>query len=586
MRHSHNHGAATGTHSPLAPSTTSPFAAQGLNPERIAVHAARVQGALAHAGSATLEIAEACTTANGGIIPADLLQSLQLDTAAFADWAVDNLVTLIPAGGEASRYTHDLVRFVKEYAPQAPSIAQGMVNCPEVPTSLQALVPFVRNVKHGPLRKRFLERRDEALQSLDDDFISIESPGGRGIANRNSRAPFSPEQQQVLPFLDTLAACEAVLDVLGPLPKALVPAVIEGNSFLELKHLEQRALFPASTSAVVAPAGRVDDFTHHLSHCGAENWLILEQSRALSTIRFHPDGSPLHDAHGAVVPVAGGHGELLHLFPQLLQHRPGARCVHIRNIDNVVGHQEEVKQEIRQLGAFFTLLFNTLQAARRLVDDQANPPDSPPQQQDLDALGPLLANREPHASLEWVIHSRLQPLFSWPSLSEDHQASRPLLRKTLRALLSRPLSVFGVVPKKTGDVGGGPVFILPPPHAGEGEAHEGAPIKICLEMPHASPAQRQEYFGEQGLCSHFNPVCSFFELQTQGVSQLFDDRFWLLTRRSYQGHEVCYHETVLYELIGNSAQTNLVFVEISRNLFHPHKTIFDGMGAGLHERGF
>ena len=41
---------------------------------------------------------------------------------------------------------------------------------------------------------------------------------------------------------------------------------------------------------------------------------------------------------------------------------------------------------------------------------------------------------------------------------------------------------------------------------------------------------------------------------------------------------VCYHETVLHELIGNSATTNLVFIEVPRTLFHPHKSFFDSLG--------
>jgi hypothetical protein len=157
--------------------------------------------------------------------------------------------------------------------------------------------------------------------------------------------------------------------------------------------------------------------------------------------------------------------------------------------------------------------------------------------------------------------------------------------------LALPVSVFGVVKKEDNDVGGGPVFIRLP---------SGEQAKLCMEMPHANASDSQKYFAAGGKCTHFNPVLTFFELKTHGIApgggkaksknvdfrRLFDDRFWMLARKEHQGKSVCYHETVLYELIGNSATTNLVFVEVPRDLFVPHKTIFESLGRSRESYGF
>ncbi|MFZ9521472.1 MAG: DUF4301 family protein, partial [Silvanigrellaceae bacterium] len=180
-------------------------------------------------------------------------------------------------------------------------------------------------------------------------------------------------------------------------------------------------------------------------------------------------------------------------------------------------------------------------------------------------------------------------LFHWQPLPE--KLSLFAKWDWLQQQLSRPLSVFGVVRKEVGDVGGGPVFAQLP---------DGTHVKICLEMPHASKEDAQEYFGNKGRATHFNPVLVFFELRTHQRShtasprsgrivqpgQLFDEHFWLLARKEFVGRKVCYHETVLYELIGNSARTNVLFVEVPRTLFRPHKTLLDSLGQDRRSYGF
>ena len=153
--------------------------------------------------------------------------------------------------------------------------------------------------------------------------------------------------------------------------------------------------------------------------------------------------------------------------------------------------------------------------------------------------------------------------------------------ENLFSILNRPISIFGVVKREPGDQGGGPVFASMP---------NGNKIKICLEMSHANESDRNEYFGPNGKLNYFNPVLVFFETRTGAgdktdFQDLFNENFWLLSKRYYQNSTVYYHETALYELIGNSEKTNLVFVEVPRTLFNPHKNFLDSAGKSRKSYG-
>ena len=49
--------------------------------------------------------------------------------------------------------------------------------------------------------------------------------------------------------------------------------------------------------------------------------------------------------------------------------------------------------------------------------------------------------------------------------------------------------------------------------------------------------------------------------------------FWLVSCKSWKNENVYYHETLLYELLGNSEYANIVFVEVPRLAFLPHKIL-------------
>jgi hypothetical protein len=424
--------------------------------------------------------------------------------------------------------------------------------------------------------------------------------------------------------------------------KALVPTTGEGDSFLFLKLVEQIALLPSSVSVYVAPFQQTSKFKIEIEAGKnkiirqaqnvfdlsgtqfAPDWLkpttqnhiaqstILEQGLDLCTLRFHEDGTAVVNEDGTYSSVAAGHGELLNLFPDIAAQWPNLECMHIRNIDNVIGAQQERQQELSAVAETFRLLRDTIEFLRAEVEDflpqcrttnnsdRLKNPHAVTALRFLSQLLPASAQsqifpstieaevRQFGISVE-VFQRLLGNLFHWQPLPERLTAFAKW--DWLAQQLARPLSVFGVVRKEVGDVGGGPVFAQLP---------DGTHVKICLEMPHASKEDAQEYFGNKGRATHFNPVLVFFELRTHQRShttnprsgkivqpgQLFDEHFWLLARKEFMGRKVCYHETVLYELIGNSARTNVLFVEVPRTLFRPHKTLLDSLGQDRRSYGF
>ena len=438
------------------------------------------------------------------------------------------------------------------------------------------------------------------------------------------------------------AAAKAILNLYAGQPKALVPTTNEGDSFLRLKMAEQVSLLPNLGNILVVPAGQKKNIgrivkheseyiTHNYSNVfelagtpfapswlksesrETGHWVIMEQGNDLSTIRFDLEGNPIVEK-GKYSPVAAGHGELVHLFSQVSSKFPKAECLHVRNIDNVIGATVDTSVQLSELADGFRLIRDAIEFLRAEVTHHlsASRAQKNPRIQNiavclaLDFLGALIQPETAEEALMPCFSSDgdfigvsaqsmfnlLCGLFHWNQPTTDKKTqNNTTLWRHIQENLDRPLSVFGVVKKDDADVGGGPVFIQLP---------DGKTAKLCMEMPHASAEDSKKYFGPGGSCSHFNPVLTFFELKTHDFAdshkktsgrkvdfrRLFDDRFWMLSRKEYQGKSVCYHETVLYELIGNSATTNLVFFEVPRSLFVPHKTIFESLGRSREFYGF
>ena len=497
-------------------------------------------------------------------------------------------------------------------------------------------------------REPFLQAGDTLESKLRRPWARFETKRSKDETKGTASASHSIANQLshfVMRNLECYVALKVALELYAPIPKALVGTTQEGDTFLRLKLVEQNSLLPCAGTIVVAPDGQTQAFEKVIAkelkelpqryinpfELGSEGkfsemlssqFCVLEQSRDLCTIRFDSKGNPLTSPTGEYSVVSAGHGELISLFDKVLDKYPSAECIHIRNIDNILGSTEERREELSIPAEIFRCVRDCLEYLRSSVSEfLSNPktngywsPNSErwylkdaelgkiaqfllplcgPNAKDLSFVQQALGRHSEetqvssdslHRFLALFFHGKPLPegssdLEKWSFLSEE---------------LSRPLSVFGVVRKETGDVGGGPVFV---------ETGSGFDVKMCLEMPHANPEDSEEYFGARGKSTHFNPVLVFFELQTHcsahktssphdghgkrvKFGQLFDERFWLLSKKEFQGQSVCYHETVLYELIGNAATSNLIFIEVPRTLFVPHKTIFDSLHKDRRSYGF
>ena len=479
-------------------------------------------------------------------------------------------------------------------------------------------------------------------------ILKSSRPTDHGTRSLNLESSDGLILSEELNALEVYATCRILLDNYEAIPKALVPTTIEADDFLFLKLAEQMSLIPCSANVMICPAemklqfeSEIGQHGHRLAHemknifelartpfcpdwlrtksprdstTARGDWQVLEQGNSLSTIRFGADGAPYETRSGSYSRVSGGHGELVHVFGDILRSYPEAECLHIRNIDNIIGTGPERRREVQVPSRLFRLIRDGLEAIREylsgLSSDNVNSPHYLQREGDARGAASSIARLAlASQSLDWdrvarldlpaAIARSLTAVFHWQNFpfhaAFDEQVA------VLNEFVARPLSIFGVVRKETGDIGGGPVFSSLP---------DGQQIKLCMEMPHASVEDRELYFGSRGKVTHFNPVLVFFELQThkslsvdpatselpnghhtsQGrpvpFGSLFDDQFWLLAAKEFDGKKVCYHETVLYELIGNSARTNLIFVEVPRTLFNPHKSFIDGLGQDRKSYGF
>ena len=360
------------------------------------------------------------------------------------------------------------------------------------------------------------------------------------------------------------------------LPKALMPCVLDGASFLSMKHLEHRQLIGLAGEIFVAPAGRTKAFAKELaltwSQFGEASFTtqFLEQGPSLSTIRFYRDGRPVIEANGKPSIVPAGHGAITKLFPEVKKLFPKADTLFLRNIDNVMGTKDlAVKATADFLAMHRELLtavisIRTALAEGRLIDGakvaratmQRFLPQGRESWSDISIASP-----------ELPLRSMLTDLFHTPT-SEDTNLER------LRELYARPVNLLGQVPNIHNDVGGTPCFVKSPGY--------GEQLKISLELPHASAEDRERFLANAKIATHFNP--GFCALEITDDSDYYHKRnehFWILAEKTYRGEPVVYYETVIYELVGNSELANTVFVEVPRLVFNPHKALKDALNQRL-----
>lgn len=492
---------------------------------------------------------------------------------------------------------------------------------------------------HSDLTLSINNSKSEASSDHWMERINPQNPKKEQFESESTHVYIGIHEENII---KTYAVCCILLNQYGSLPKALVPTTIEDDSFLMLKLAEQLKLLPCLGNVLVVPTNMKKDFESQIKKLTLQiqesttdifslrnspfapdwlknnkktigKWLIVEQGRDLSTIRFNMDGTPFKDDDGKYTPVSAGHGELIHLFDQIAEEFPSAECLHIRNIDNVIGTSNDRSDELNIPAEAFRIIRDCIEYLRAKVEDFLFTDDKNKKKsfrlQDKTSLQVLnylsnfidsniaqeglkicYDNEEQFLGIPFqTFHKIIGNLFHWQQLSSTLNEVESW-EQTL-SWMEQPISIFGVVRKEVADIGGGPIFA---------ELPDGTKIKLCIEMPHVNEEDSKEYFGPRGKATHFNPVLAFFELRTNKrsfekensvgkkviYSKLFDERFWLLTKREYKGKPVCYHETVLHELIGNSATTNLVFIEVPRTLFRPHKSFFDSLGNDRRSYGF
>jgi hypothetical protein len=350
------------------------------------------------------------------------------------------------------------------------------------------------------------------------------------------------------------------LDEALTLPKALQPATTDGSTFFELK-LAEHAAIGIAQQVFVAPHKRSKDFQNAFDKSGANaEAIFLEQGPELCTLRFDAKGGAPVTIDGEYSLVPAGHGTLVNLFPKVRSLSPNVDSLFIRNIDNVAGLDESRMAFCRY---FIKAHRNLLQCVRSIRQQLAAGNIEKAEQ-----LAQTFASKSEikTAQDETYLLALQRQLFHSPAALTKLQNNNLELLKTL---YGRPVNLVGVVPNTGGDAGGAPVYC----DAGFGKQ------KLLLEGPHASSQDKERFLADPTLATHFNPVFVCAEIPADpDAYHLTDSPFWILAKKTFSGREVVYHETVLYELLGNSHLANAIFVEIPRELFNPHKTVLDGCG--------
>ena len=510
----------------------------GLNQASLSYHADLLHTALRQNQRPTFPILDTCRLDNGGVLPEPTFTE-----AAGKPWA-SGYVAFVPAAGAASRYSQPLYALSE-------ALEQG---------DQQAAIDGLKA----------LANEGASAWPLPSQLAELVAQPSK-LAHLNSS-----ELKELSEHLQ--------------LPKALMPCAREGVSFLAMKHLEHTHFPGLSGQVFVTPPGMQRAFATHLSDELAANHTqatalptsYLEQGAALSSIRFERSGQPFIEQNGEVSPVPAGHGSLAQLFPEVSALFPASDALFIRNIDNIMGTSPEVLAATQRFLSLHRRILTAVQHIRTALG-QADVPRAGAIAAGLagalDLTKPGVATDSAEALLPagpeyhlWLLQVRLF----------HARLDEPLTLDRLEKLYARPVNVLGQVPNTQRDVGGTPCFITMPDT--DSDTRRGGPKrgKVCLEVPHATPDDKLAKLANHELATHFNP--GFCAVEITSDPQYYSKRnhhFWLMAEKTYRGQAVVYYETVLYELIGHSDFANTVFVEVPRQVFHPHKTLRDALDRTL-----
>lgn len=515
----------------------------GLDFDQVQLHQQRLLRALKTNAKQTFDVVDTCRLENGGVLP----QGWPFTLSPGARQAGDELkgfVAFIPAAGAGSRYFQPL---------SALSAALDAQSKEQLEKAAEDLLR--KNALDWPLPKRV------------HDLISS---GGKNLSPQTLRE-----------------AQEAV-----NLPKALLPCVKEGTTFLELKCREHNSFGISKGWLVgqvfIAPHRLGALFSKEAGVAASKNLktTCLEQGPALSTLRFLEDGTPAPGDDEGLSMVPAGHGSLISLFPSVRSQFPKAHSVLVRNIDNVQGCSKQADDAtIDFLMAHAVVRSKMLKIREALrVRDVKKAAEAAhfllrwsPCDNRLfpESMSYASSVTDPDIKTLWEVQCRL--FHSFPS-----QHLRSLYGQVdevtlLGHLYSRPLNSLGQVPNTGNDMGGTPVFVKT----------ANGPQKVCLEIPHASEQDKEKFFANPAKATHFNPVFVAAEISQHGAAQRFgeDNPFWLLAAKTYRGKKVYYHETLLSEVLGNSMGCNTLFIELPRLCFNPHKSLEDAKDHRLADWG-
>jgi hypothetical protein len=417
---------------------------------------------------------------------------------------------------------------------------------PAAGASSRYVAPLADTV--AALETKSIARCQEALKSIRDSELS-QSP--------------LPQSLKILLHVDLDAnsgkfnelADRALSEILAP--KALYPAVSSGETFLEIKRLEHLAIGALSGEIYVTPPGQTIAFKKTAERVSSPiSAQFYEQNRSLATIRFNSQADYLRESDSQPSFVPGGHGALIKLFAQVKDDFVGASGIFIRNIDNISGTSERVlAPTLNFLNAFKTTL-HKLNEIRSYV-----------RRDDLDSAS--MKSRELAEFWRLKINSVENPLIC---VMRDLFHSTVTSALDLRQSVERPFVLMGQVPNTGKDVGGSCVFTNV----------DGVEQKLCLELPHASPDDRKSFLENPDRATHFNPVFVAAEIPDRAwIAKTEDHPFWLISKKSWKGQDVYYQESILYEILGSSQYTNVIFAEVPRVVFNPHKTLLDAKGKKL-----
>lgn len=503
----------------------------GLLLAEIKNHETCIRRTLSAETGRSFRVDEACRADNGGIIGRESLfhkygEAEQLAAVAF-----------VPAAGAASRFLEPLKALSEAL------IAGDLEKAVELAAATGAGAPTL------PLPKKLRE--------------FIESKG------------HSFSQEDISRLLEILSW-----------PKALFPCNGRGVTFLEAKAREHAAYKKAGANfcgeVYVAPIGRSDHFSDELtaSKVGTRDQLphdVMEQGASLSTLRFRQDGSFVVDKDGMPSMVAAGHGALINLFEGVRNKFPGADYLLIRNVDNVCGTSRETSQEVVRFSSFASSMIKAVRKIReslRQLDftgagfveavqflTSLRSEKKTTESMNLDSVsGVLEVLKEIQLG---IFHSGLPEDFS-QSLPVEVQVNH------MARLFSRPVNVLGQVSNSGRDVGGTPVFVRTP---------DGTKEKLCIEVVHVEADQVESVLRNPSVATHFNPVFVASELVPDFAGYNVEHPYWSCVRKRFEGADVYYYESFLYEILGSSSLSNAVFIEIPRLLFNPHKTLSDAASA-------